>query len=179
MATATKRVSKTTVKNVSFEDAQAASEVFAAQRNRLDKIEAKMNEEINKVKAKYKEDINEIQENIEAPMEVLEVFAKEQQSSWGKKKSMELLHTVIGFRTGQPKVTKDKKFTWDAVLELMKKNKVFKGFIRTTEEINKEAILSEKNEAVLNQLKEDAFISIDQDEKFYIEVKKEEVQTTA
>lgn len=179
MATATKRVSKTVIKDVSFEQAQQASEQFAIQRNKLDKIEAKMNEEINKVKAKYKEYISEIQEQLEEPMEVLEVFAKEQQSSWGKKKSMELLHTIIGFRTGQPKVVKDKKFTWDAVLELMKKNRVFKGFIRTTEEINKEAILSEKNEAVLNQLKEEAYVSIDQDEKFYIDVKKEEVQTTA
>lgn len=173
--TPSKRVTKVTISNVSLEVAQQASNDFATKQNKLDSIEAKMNKEINAVKEKYQDDITELQEELQEPVQILEVFAKEQQSTWGKKKSMELLHTVIGFRTGQPKVSKDKKFTWDAVLDLMKKNRVFKGFIRSVDEINKEAILSEKNEAVLNQLKEDCYVSIEQDEKFYVEAKKEEI----
>lgn len=174
MATA-KRISKKTISNVSLDQAQQASETVAQKQTRIESMEAKMNEEINKVKSKYQEEVTELKEAIEEPMQILEVFAKEQQSTWGKKKSMELMHSIIGFRTGQPKVVKDKKFTWDAVLELMKKNKVFKPFIRSTEELNKEAILSEKNEAVINMLKEDCYVSVDQDEKFYVEVKKEEI----
>jgi phage host-nuclease inhibitor protein Gam len=175
MATATKRFTKPTISNVSLENAQEASELYATQQNKLEKIEAKMNDEINKVKAKYADEVTELQQSLAEPLEVLQVFASEQKNNWGKKKSQELLHTIIGFRTGTPKVTKDKKFTWDAVLALMKKNMVFSKFIRTSEEINKEAILSEKNEAVLNQLKEEAFVSIDQEEKFYVELKKEEL----
>lgn len=175
MAKSTKRVTKVTISNVTLEQAQQASNEFATKKNKLDSIEAKMNKEINSIKEKYQEDITELQEELQEPVQVLEVFAKEQQESWGKKKSMELLHTVIGFRTGTPKVAKDKKFTWDGVLDLMKKNRVFKGFIRTVDEINKEAILSEKNEAVLNQLKEECYITIEQDEKFFVEAKKEEI----
>jgi phage host-nuclease inhibitor protein Gam len=174
MATA-KRVTKVVVKNVSLDDAQQASAEYASVQTKLELIEAKMNQDINKVKDKYKEEITELQDKLVKPREILEVFAKEQQPSWGKKKSMELVHTIIGFRTGQPKVTKDKKFTWEGVLELMKKNRAFKGFVRVSEEVNKEAILQEKNEAVLNQLKEECYVSIEQDEKVYVEVKKEEV----
>ena len=137
-----------------------------------------MNEEINRVKSKYADQITELNESLEEPMEVLSVFAKEQQPNWGKKKSMELLHCVIGFRTGTPKVIKDKKFTWDAVLELMRKNKVFSRFVRTKEEINKEAVIAEKNEAILNQLREECYISVDQDETFFVQPKIEELQTT-
>lgn len=172
-----KRVSKKVVSNVTIEQAQQASSEFATAQTKLEKIEAKMNEEINRVKSKYQEEITEIKEGLEEPMEVLEVFASEQKTEWGKKKSMELMHCTIGFRTGTPKVVKDKKFTWDAVLALMKKNPLFKPFIRTTEEINKETILAENDEKVLEALKQECYVEIDQDEKFFVIVKKEEVAT--
>lgn len=174
-----KRVSKKVIKDVSLEQAQQASNEFAKGQTQLEKIEAKMNEEINRVKEKYQEEITDIKEGMAEPQETLEVFAKEQKANWGKKKSHELLHTVIGFRTGTPKVVKDKKFTWEAVLELLKKKPKFESFIRTTEEINKEAILAEQDEKILEQLKTDCYIDIDQDEKFYVQVKKEEVAEAA
>ena len=169
------RVSKKTFTNVTLEEAQQASNEFATGYNRLEKIEAKMNEEINKVKAKYQDDVTELKDQLSEPNSVLEAFAKEQKDNWGKKKSVELLHTIVGFRTGTPKVAKDKKFTWDAVLELMKKNRIFKTFIRTTEEINKESILAEKDEKILQSLKEECYIEVDQDEKFFVTVKKEDL----
>lgn len=163
------------VSNVTLELAQEASNQYATGQTQLDKIEAKMNEEINKVKARYQEQITDIKDQLEEHYEVLEVYAREQQTEWGKRKSQELLHTIIGFRTGTPKVVKDKKFTWDAVLELMKKNPIFRPFIRTTEEINKESILAENNEETLRKLKQECYVEVDQDEKFFVQVKKEEL----
>jgi phage host-nuclease inhibitor protein Gam len=170
-----KRVSKKTYKDVTLEQAQQASQQFAETRTSFDKIEARMNEELNKVKAKYADEITELTDLLEEPQEILEVYAKEQKKSWGKKKSLELLHCIIGFRTGTPKVVKDKAFTWEGVLQLLKKNAMFSHFIRTTEEINKENILAEKDEKVLGKLKELCFVAVDQDEKFFVETKKEEV----
>jgi phage host-nuclease inhibitor protein Gam len=170
------RIKKKTIANVSLEQANEASELFAVTHNSLSKVQAKMNEEINKVRSKYTEKITELQEQLEDPQEVLEVFAKEQQETWGKKKSLELVHCTIGFRTGTPKVCKEKKFSWDAVLELVKKSKsLAKLFVRTKDELNKEAILSTKDEGVLSQLKQEAYIYIDQEETFYVEAKQEEV----
>lgn len=169
------KTKKKTITNVSFDDAQQASEQFAVSSNKLAKIEAKMNEEINKVKSKYQDEITDLKVDMEEPVEVLEVFAKEQKDTWGKKKSFEMLHCTIGFRTGMPKVDKSKKFTWDAVVELMKRSKAFKGFIRTKDEINKDAILAEKNEEVLAALKDECYVEVVQDESFYVEAKREEL----
>ena len=89
------RLKKKTISNVTLEQAQAASQHFAVQHNKLSKVQAKLNEDINKVRNRYAEEITALQESLEEPAEILEVFAKEQKESWGKKKSLELLHTVI------------------------------------------------------------------------------------
>lgn len=166
---------KKVIQNVSLEQAQSASESYAQTFNQLSKIQVKMTEEVNRVRSKYSERITELQEALEEPFEVLEVFAKENRGAWSKK-SFELLHTTLSFRTGTPKVDKAKKFTWDAVLELVKKHKTLsKLFVRTKEELNKEAILATKEESVLGLLKEEAFVFISQDETFTVEAKEEVV----
>jgi len=170
-----KRTKKVTISHVSLDTAQEASQKYAVSQNKLSSVEAKMNEEINKIKSKYQEQITELQESLEEPIEILEVYAKENQESWGKKKSIELLHCIIGFRTGMPKVDKDKKFTWDAITELMQKNKSFKSFIRSKVEIDKEAILACKDEVQLKSLQDDCYVFIKQDETFFINPKVEEV----
>lgn len=170
------RVKKKSISEVTLEQATEASQQFANTFNGLAKIQAKMNDEISKVRGKYQDKITELQEALEEPHEILEVFAKEQKENWGKKKSHDLLHCTIGFRTGTPKVCKGKKFTWDAVLELVKKHKTLsKLFVRTKDELNKEAIIATKDEKVLKLLEEDAFIFVDQEECFYVEAKQEEL----
>ena len=169
------RLKKKVISNVTLEQAQEASELFAVKQTELSAIEAEVNEEINRVKSKYQEKITTLKEELKEPFETLEVYANEQQDNWGKKKSYELLHSVIGFRTGTPKVDKKKGFTWEAVVELLKKNRVFKPFIRTVEEVNKEAILAEKNESLIGKLKEDCFITIVQEETFYVTAKAEQL----
>lgn len=161
--------------NITLEQAQQASEQYATAQTSLSRLQAKMNEELNKVKSKYSDKVNELAEQLEEPTEILQAYASEQKESWGKKKSLELLHTIIGFRTATPKVSKDKKFTWDAVLELMGKSKAFASFIRKKEEINKESILAEKNEELLKRLKDECYVFIEQDENFFVEAKVEEL----
>lgn len=172
---ATKRTSKKTFTNVTLEQAQEAAANFTKAKTELAKIEAKMNEEINKVKSKYADAIADQQNELEQPSDILEVYAKEQKSEWGKKKSLELLHATIGFRTSTPKVDKKKGFSWEAVLELIKKYPKFSHFVRTQEEVNKENILAEKDEKLLSELEDKAFVKIVQDEKFFIEPKVEEI----
>ena len=134
------RQKKKVFTEVSLDTAQEASETYAVTSNKLAKIEAKMNDEINKIKSKYQDNITDLKEALEEPMELLQVYAQEQKESWGKKKSLELLHCTIGFRTGTPKVVKDKKFTWDAVTELC--SKLFPNLVRSKVELDKDAIIS-------------------------------------
>lgn len=176
MATKTKRK---VYSNISHEKAQEASETFATNANQLDQLVAKMNAELDAVKSKYTDRVTALKSAQEVPVAILEAYAYEQKDSWDKK-SFDFLHTVIGFRTGTPKVEKTSKgFTWDGITELLKSHKLTK-FIRTKEEVNKEEILAlrpdnDKDKAILNQLKENCFVTVIQDETFYVTSKSEEV----
>jgi phage host-nuclease inhibitor protein Gam len=173
-------ITKKAITNVTLQQAEEASKTLAEKVNQLEKIKVKMNELVDKVKNRYSDQVTELREEVEEATKILEQYAYEQKSSWDKKKSFELPHNIIGFRTGTPRVTKEKKFSWEAVLELLKKNKAFKRFIRTKEEINKEAILSlnaanEKEKQLLLKLKDECYLFIEQGDAFYIMPKKEEV----
>jgi phage host-nuclease inhibitor protein Gam len=168
---------KKVIANVTLEQAQEAGQQFATNKTRLSKIEADINKQVDAIRAKYQEEITTLTEGIKEPMNILQAYASEQQQSWGKKKSMELLHCVIGFRTGNLQVEKPSKLTWVVILELLKKNsRSFKKFIRVKAEINKEAILAEKDNAkLLAKLKEKCSLTIGQEESFYVEAKAEQI----
>lgn len=168
-----KRTSKKTVTDVTLAQAEQAASKYANASTQLSTIEAKMNAEIDKVKEKYKDAILVNKEALDEPVEILEQFAKQDKENW-KNKSIELLNVVIGFRTAPPAVGKE-KFTWDAIIDLIKKNKYLKQFVRTKEELNKQAILDCKDEKIMKRLKEDAYIIIVQKEIFFVELKKENV----
>lgn len=169
------RQKKKVIQGVTLEAAQEASELYAVTSNKLAKIEAKMNDEINKIKSKYQDDITDLKENMEEPFQVLEVFAKENQEAWGKRKSTELLHCTIGFRTGTPKVVKDKKFTWDGITEIV--SKLFPNLVRVKSELDKDAIIALRDEDGFKEIKEKCWIDVTQDETFFVSPKIEELAT--
>ena len=168
------RIKKKVISNVSIEQAQEASARYAEISNRLLKTEADINERINKVKDQYQDEITQLTNELGQYFEVLEVYAKEQKVNWGKRKSLELLHSIIGFRTGTHKVTKDKKFTWEGIVELVKEK--FPTLIRTKTELDKEAIIAIRDDEDFLKLKKSCYVDVVQDELFYVEPKKEELQ---
>lgn len=168
------RTAKKTKVSVTLEQAHVAAKNYATASTKLDSIQAKMNEEIIKVKDKYLAKINELNEAIIEPVETLESFAIANKDSWDKK-SLELPHCVIGFRTGTPKVEKEKKFTWDAITKMLSNNKIFKDFVRTKSEVDKGAILKIDDAKLLKKLNEYCGLEIVQEESFYVDCKKEEL----
>lgn len=168
------RTKKKVLANITLEEAQEASETFVANATKLARIEVKMNEEINRIKSKYTDEITALTNAQVHPTEVLNVFATEQQKNWGKKKSFELMHSIIGFRTGTPKVTKNKKYTWEGITDIVKE--AFPELVRTKDELNKEAIIAlSKNEEEFSDVREQCFIDVIQEETFYVEEKKEAI----
>lgn len=168
------RESKKVIVNVTVDQAQEASASYAKSFISLKKIEARMNEEINKVKSKYQEDIIELEEQKLKHFEMLQVYANETKNDWGKRKSIELLHSSIGFRTGTPKVVKDKKFTWDGITEIV--SKLFPNLVRVKSELDKDAMIALSKEDGFKEVKEKCYIDVVQEETFYVEVKAEELQ---
>lgn len=168
------REKRKVINNVDYEQAQEASAKYTEISARLGFIEAQMNERINSIKNEYQDEIIYLIQEKEKQFETLEVYAKEHKDNWGRRKSMELLHSIIGFRTGTPKVTKDKKFSWENVLELVKEK--FPSLVRVKCELDKEAIIAMREDAAFLDLQKACFVDVVQDETFFVESKLQEVQ---
>jgi phage host-nuclease inhibitor protein Gam len=163
------REKKKLIINVNYDEAQEASARYAEASARLGVIEAQMNERINRVRDQFQDEIIQLSQEKERQMEVLETFAREQKCNWGKRKSFELLHSVIGFRTGTPKVTKDRKFSWEDVLDMVKEK--FPSLVRVKCELDKESIIAMREEEQFQDLQKTCFVDVVQEETFFVEAK--------
>jgi len=171
MATKT-REKKKVIAGVTLQQAQEASSWYAYYHNQQAQLEAEMNDKINRIRDQYQDELTRLAEQKAEQFEILQAYAQQQKESW-KGKSLELLHTIIGFRIGNPKVVKDKKFTWDAITELTLK--YAPSFVRTKYELDKEAIIASRESIDMEQLRKNCYIDVVQDETFYVEVKEESV----
>lgn len=168
------RVKKKVISNVTRDQAETAMAEFAKSANDLSAIEAKMNSELAAIREKYQDRITELNDKKDEQFEVLEVFANETNESWGKKKSLDLVHGTIGFRTGTPKLKYEKGFNGKSVVAILAEK--FPDYVRTVTEINKEKLIADRENDGFQKLCEKAHISIDQDETFFVESKSEALQ---
>lgn len=168
------REKKRVINNVDYDQAQEASARYAEVSARLGFIEAQMNERINSIKDEFADEIIHLNREKERQFEMLEVYAKEQKDNWGRRKSLDLLHSVIGFRTGTPRVTKDKMFTWDNILDMVKER--FPDLIRVKCELDKEAIIAMRDDKEFLDVQKACYIDVEQSESFFVETKSLELQ---
>jgi phage host-nuclease inhibitor protein Gam len=166
------RAKKILITNISHEDAQQAMSVFAKCNTQLKLIETKMEEEKQQIDNKFLGEVARLKSTMEEQLEMLQVYGQKNKDNW-KGKSLELIHGKIGFRTGNPKLVKDRKFTWDAVTELLKK--AFPDFVRMTYEINKEALIACRDKKEFDEIKDSCYVDVIQDEAFYVEANSEDL----
>ena len=166
------RAKKILITNVSHEEAEQAMGTFAQCNTQLKLIESRMEEEKQQIDNKFLSEITRLKDSMEEQVKVLQVYGQQYKESW-KGKSLGLVHGKIGFRTGNPKLVKDRKFTWDAVTELLKK--AFPGFVRTSYEINKEALIAFRDEKDFAKIKDSCYVDVVQDESFFVEANAEEL----
>jgi phage host-nuclease inhibitor protein Gam len=92
-----------------------------------------------------------------------------------KKKSIETVHGIAGFRTGTPKLKLIKGFTWGAVTNLLKE--FLPAYVRLSEEPAKDKLLADRDNPEVSDLYGKSGLYVDQDETFYVEPKKETTNT--
>ena len=166
------REKKVLALNITKEQAEDAFANYSKNSSLLKGAEAKMEIEITKVREKYSGDIDEWKESKDLSFGVLQTYALENESLFDKKKSFEMTHGKIGFRTGTPTLKNLKGYTWESVKNLVKE---FLGdtYIRTKEEVNKEVLLNEReNELIADNFKK-CGIEVRQEETFFVEPKEE------
>lgn len=179
------RQKKTIISGVSREAADEAFATYAKSDAQIQKINAEIELQCAKIREKYADKLAALGDDRDKAFDVLQSFATENQAElFTKKKSLDMAHGTIGFRTGTPKLKTLKGFTWESAKTLVKK--FLSDYIRTTEEIAKDKMLADRFAQVirpgdplgpgvpLTEVMAECGIQVVQDETFYVEPKKEE-----
>ena len=142
--------------------------------NKYNGYMAELEMQLTEIRKQYEFKLDKLKTKIENIALNLRKFAEENHDLYfgGEKKSMNLLHGIIGFRLGNPKLKSAKGFTWKSILELVKDR--MHDYIRTKEEVAKDKILADKDNKDIKELINQCGIEIVQEESFYIEPKEED-----
>lgn len=169
-----KREKKTIISDVTREAADEALASYAMADAQAAKIAADIELQCVKIREKYADKLAALEEQKAAAFDTLQAYATENKGSlFTKKKSLDMVHGTIGFRTGTPKLKTLKGFTWASALQLVRE--FLPSYIRTTEEITKDKLLADRDVEGMCDNMSRCGIQVVQDETFFVEPKKEEV----
>ncbi len=146
----------------------------------ISKAEANMNAKMQALRQKFDEETQDDRAKAEFIEKEIEQYCIINHAKFDRQRTIELTHGSIGFRTNPPKVNQlNKKYSVQTSLELIKR--IFTGkYLRTKEEIDKEAILTDyATKAITDEQIAGVGLRIDQGEKFFCEPKWEEIQEAA
>lgn len=137
-----------------------------------DGLMAQMDSELTSIRSRYEPDITAWGQEIDRAMTVARTWAESHPEEFGARKSIDMVHGVVGFRTGTPKLKLCSGWTWNRVLEFLVINRLT-DFIRSKQEVDKELILANRD-----CLKEETLrkigVKVAQEETFYVEPKRED-----
>jgi len=165
------RVKKKVLSGINEAQYQEELAKYAKAEAEIRKINAEIDLQTQKIREKYSDKLTSLQETKDYGFDVVMQYAEENPDLFVKKRSIETAFGVLGYRLGTPKLSPRKGFKWAGVLDLVKEN--FPKFVKTKEDLNKEAILADK-ELSESDLKKMA-VEIVQEDSFYIDLKTEQI----
>lgn len=166
------RTKKTVVSGISREQAEQAFADFAAADAKCQNLTSKMDIEITRIREKYADRLAELDAKKSEAFDLMQAYALENKDElFSRKKSVESVHGVFGFRTGTPKLKNLKGFTWAAVTNLVKE--LLPSYIRTSEELAKDKLLADRDVPEVAGYFPKIGVQVVQEETFYVEPKKE------
>lgn len=167
------RQKKTLIQGISQEQANEAFATYAKADAQIQKINAEIELQCARIREKQADRLSQLDAEREQAFDVLQAYAVENQAElFAKKKSLDMAHGTIGFRTGTPKLKTLKGFTWASVLQMVRE--FLPGYVRTSEEVAKDKLLADRDEEGMTDKMAKCGITVAQDETFYVEPKKEE-----
>lgn len=140
-------------------------------------ITANMDEQIVAVRSRCEGSLSEIETLLDATTEALRIWAQAHPEEFPKdRKSIDLVQGVIGFRTGTPKlVPLNRRWTWEKITTALRT--YLPAFLRDHPEVDKEAILAQRDEQAIKEALPLVGLKVVQDEGFYVEPKLTKVET--
>lgn len=146
-----------------------------------DEMIASYNAEEAKRRKALDEKVAPMLSKIKSLEQEMSLYCSEHREDFGKLKSKTLSNGLVSFRLGTPKVKSLSGFTLKSALQLIKRSIMKDDYIRTKEDINKDAILNDYNEAkaaedenalpVLAQTLSEVGLEVTQEETFGYEAK--------
>lgn len=185
---ATKRQKKTVLTEVSDSMANSAFATYAQAQSQVKRIQADMELQISRIREKYADKLQTLQQASDDAFDVLQTYATLHPELFAKKKSLDMAHGTIGFRTGTPKLKPLKGFTWASIAQLAKKF-LPANYIRVTSELAKDKLLADRDldsvalsdsptgvlrEVPMREALGACGIKVVQEESFFVEPKTEE-----
>ena len=178
------RQKKTVISGVTRDAAEDALAAYAKADASINKINAEIELQCAKIREKWQDRLTALTVERGEAFDVLQSFGIEHQHDlFSKRKSIEMVHGLIGFRTGTPKLKTLKNFTWASALELAKR--VLPAYVRTKDELAKDRLLADRDvEEVRVEIGEGEIVPmaeamrgcglvVVQDETFFVEPKSE------
>lgn len=168
----TKRIKQTMDEIETREEMEATVERIARATIARDGLMAEMDHELTEIRARYEPQITAYGQELDAAMALAQRWAEANPAEFNGRKSIDMMHGVVGFRTGTPKLKLLSGWTWTKVLDVLKLNKVVE-FVRTKEEVDKECILANRETISEDTLKRIG-VKVVQDESFFVEPKRDD-----
>lgn len=175
------RKSKTISTSItSREDLERRVGEYAESTAKIAEIEAQMNLEIAKVREKFEGKISDIKASADTIFDDLNAYASLHPETFpAGRKSVDLIHGTLGFRTGQPSLSIPRGKTAEDLCNAMLALPAVACFVRRTNVVDKSAVIgaltSDKpsdSKAVLSSIG----FRVTQAERFYVDPKYEEVE---
>jgi phage host-nuclease inhibitor protein Gam len=138
----------------------------------LDYLRNQMDVEMMEIRDRYENRITAAREEIKRMIELAEDWAIANPAEFAAKKSIAMVHGLVGFRTGMPKLKTLKGWTWDRVLNVLKV--AFPEYVRTKDEVAKDLIIDQR-EVIGEERMRRMGVAVVQTESFYVEPHKEPV----
>lgn len=157
---------------VTSEQMETAFAEYATADAKMAKINATIDVQMTAIREKYADDLSKLTEVKDKAFDVMQAYAVENKDElFAKKKSLESVHGILGFRLGTPKLKTLKGFTWPSVTNLLKE--FLPDFVRVSEEPAKDMLLAARDKEEVVAMFPKVGICVTQDETFFVEPKKE------
>lgn len=173
------REKKVVIQGVTREMADDAFGRYAKAKAEYEKLQAEVERRCAEVREKYARQMGDLDLEKQEAFSQLQCYAQENPELFEKRRSLEMAHGVIGFRTGMPQVKTVRPFTWGAALELVKR--YMPEYVRAKEEVAKDKLLADKEsdrhflmdgeELPMSEAMLRCGMAVVQEETFYVEPK--------
>lgn len=171
-----KRIKKTIVVAPSKAEVADVMKNFAEASSKIKELEAQEELQLLEVRKGYEERARALLEQRQSALEKLEAFGiHNKEELFSKKRSMDLHHGIIGFRTGTPKVSKPRSLTWNKVIEILRETG--SAFLRTRLEVDKDKIIASRDDKTIMQELEQIGVSVVQEETFFVSMREEQLES--